>query len=158
MRLQNYRTLLLSASVALTLTSCDMFRNDPQQANPNDPYSQYGAGGAYGAQTPGAYGAPTNPYGTTPPAANPYGGYTPPPANTYTPPPYTQPADPYSGSSTGGSYSSGGGSSSGRAHTVVRGDTLSGISRRYSVSVSELMRANNLNSDLIREGQKLSIP
>ena len=77
MRLQNFRTLLLSASVALTLTSCDMFRNDPQQANPNDPYSQYGAGGAYGAQTPGAYGAPTNPYGTTPPAANPYGGYTP---------------------------------------------------------------------------------
>jgi LysM repeat protein len=41
---------------------------------------------------------------------------------------------------------------------VVRGDTLTGISRRYSVGVSDIMRANNLNNDLIREGQKLTIP
>ena len=167
MRFQNLRPLIVCSSIALVLPSCEMFRNDPNQAaNPNDPYSQYGTGGAYGAQNPGAYGAPqTNPYGGYGAQTNPYGttpGYTPPPAGGYTPPPYTQPADPYSG---GGSYSPGGtgsysggaasgGRSGGRSHTVVRGD----IGRRYGVGVSDLMRANNLESDLIREGQKLTIP
>lgn len=160
------RNLIVSASVAMTLTSCDMFRNDPQQPDTrNDPYSQYGTGGAYGAQNQPGYGAQTNPspYGSYGANQNPYGNQAgaPPPAGGYSPPPYTQPADPYAG----GNYGAGSGSSygaprnsGGRSHTVVRGDTLSGISRRYGVGVSDLMRANNLNSDLIREGQKLSIP
>jgi nucleoid-associated protein YgaU len=160
MRLQKLITLLLSGSAALALTSCDMFRNDQTQANPNDPYAQpYGTGGAYGAPNAagGGYGAP-NPYGAA--NTNPYAQ---PQTGGYAPAPYTQPADPYAGSggyaSGGGNYGGGGAATTGgRAHTVVRGDTLSGIGRRYNVGVSELMRANNLNSDLIREGQKLTIP
>ncbi len=42
-------------------------------------------------------------------------------------------------------------------YTVKRGDTLSAIARRYHVSVSDLKRWNHLNSDLIREKQKLKI-
>lgn len=43
-------------------------------------------------------------------------------------------------------------------HIVSRGDTLSGIGIRYGVSVSRIKQANNLRSDVIRVGQKLSIP
>jgi N-acetylmuramoyl-L-alanine amidase len=42
-------------------------------------------------------------------------------------------------------------------HTVVSGDTLSAIARKYNTSVSEIKRLNNLNSDNIRIGQKLII-
>jgi N-acetylmuramoyl-L-alanine amidase len=42
-------------------------------------------------------------------------------------------------------------------HTVVSGDTLSVIARKYNTSVSEIKRLNNLNSDNIRIGQKLII-
>ncbi len=45
-----------------------------------------------------------------------------------------------------------------RYHTVVRGDTLWGISRRYGVSVGALKSANKLSSDLVRTGQTLRIP
>jgi membrane-bound lytic murein transglycosylase D len=41
---------------------------------------------------------------------------------------------------------------------VENGDTLSGISARHHVPVSVLRSANNLDSDLIRVGQKLRLP
>ncbi|MDI6889798.1 MAG: peptidoglycan endopeptidase [Thermodesulfovibrionales bacterium] len=40
-------------------------------------------------------------------------------------------------------------------HTVKKGDTLSAISKRYSISVSELKEINNLRSVKLRPGQKL---
>jgi LysM repeat protein len=44
-------------------------------------------------------------------------------------------------------------------YTVVWGDTLSAIARRYNTTVSELVRLNNIkNSNLIYVGQKLRIP
>lgn len=46
----------------------------------------------------------------------------------------------------------------GPVHVVRSGDTLSGISRRYGLSTPTLREANNLSGDLIRTGQKLSIP
>jgi murein DD-endopeptidase MepM/ murein hydrolase activator NlpD len=47
-----------------------------------------------------------------------------------------------------------------RVHTVVRGDTLSALSRRYSVSVGALVAANKLADDRVplRLGQRLVIP
>ncbi len=58
-----------------------------------------------------------------------------------------------------GSQGSGGNAvSSGRTYVVQKRDTLSAISRKYNVSVNSLMRANNLSSDLIRVGDRLSIP
>lgn len=44
------------------------------------------------------------------------------------------------------------------AHTVQKGDTLSGIALKYGSSVRLIKQANGLKSDLIRVGQKLSIP
>lgn len=46
---------------------------------------------------------------------------------------------------------------SGRTYTVKSGDTLSGISRQYNTTVSELKRLNNLTSDLIFVNQKLTV-
>lgn len=43
-------------------------------------------------------------------------------------------------------------------YTVKRGDTLGVIASRYGVSVSAIQHANNLKSDVIAVGQRLSIP
>ena len=43
-------------------------------------------------------------------------------------------------------------------HTVRKGETLGGISRRYGCKLDELRDANKLNGDGIRRGQKLTIP
>ncbi|HSH42692.1 MAG TPA: N-acetylmuramoyl-L-alanine amidase [Arenicellales bacterium] len=43
-------------------------------------------------------------------------------------------------------------------YVVKRGDTLSEIAQRYRVSVSNLKRANDMNGDTVRIGQKLHIP
>ena len=48
--------------------------------------------------------------------------------------------------------------SSGGSYTVQKGDTLYGISRRHSTTLSALKSANNLTSDTIRPGQVLRIP
>ena len=45
-----------------------------------------------------------------------------------------------------------------RTHKVERGDSLSELALRYNVSVNNLKRANNLNSDMVRIGQVLNIP
>ncbi|GAB5519659.1 MAG: LysM peptidoglycan-binding domain-containing protein [Rhodothermales bacterium] len=42
-------------------------------------------------------------------------------------------------------------------YRVRRGDTLSGIAKRYGVSVSEIRRWNNLSGSRIRSGQRLTI-
>ena len=47
---------------------------------------------------------------------------------------------------------------SSRYHTVKRGDTLYGLSRRYKASVSAIQRANNLKSTNIGIGKRLRIP
>jgi LysM repeat protein len=47
--------------------------------------------------------------------------------------------------------------SSATTHTVASGETLYGISRKYNVSVSEIKEWNNLNSNMIRRGQLLTV-
>jgi N-acetylmuramoyl-L-alanine amidase len=46
----------------------------------------------------------------------------------------------------------------GRSVKVVRGDTLSGIASRYSVTLEALKSKNDLSSNSIRVGQVLIIP
>lgn len=45
-----------------------------------------------------------------------------------------------------------------RTHVVQRGDVLSRLARSYGVSIAALRQANNLRSNRIRIGQKLTIP
>src|SRR5699024_9802641 len=60
-------------------------------------------------------------------------------------------------SSSSSSGSSSGGSSSSTTYKVKSGDTLSHIASRHGVSVANLKKWNNLSSDMIYVGQKLSI-
>ncbi len=50
------------------------------------------------------------------------------------------------------------GSSTGKTYTVVQGDTLSSIASRCGTTVSAIMQANGLTSDLIYVGQVLITP
>ncbi len=128
----------LLPAVALFSVSC---KNKEADANPyaNNPYygpqgggSTYGSGGGeYPDVQPTAPPAPT--YDT---------GYTAPP-----------PAPSYNGGAP--AASSGGG---GSAHTVVKGDTLFSLSRRYGTTVNAIKSANGLTSDMIQIGQTLTIP
>ncbi|MCX8064500.1 MAG: LysM peptidoglycan-binding domain-containing protein [Candidatus Hydrogenedentes bacterium] len=43
-------------------------------------------------------------------------------------------------------------------YTVKKGDTLGNIAKNHSVSINSIKEANNLQSDIIREGQSLKIP
>ena len=43
-------------------------------------------------------------------------------------------------------------------YTVKSGDNLYSIARRYNVTVNEIKSLNNLTSNLLSIGQKLSIP
>src|SRR5690606_11237342 len=43
-------------------------------------------------------------------------------------------------------------------HTVLRGETLSEIARRYGTTVAQVKSGNNLKSNTIRVGQKLAVP
>jgi len=45
-----------------------------------------------------------------------------------------------------------------REHRISRGETLSGIARKYDVSVHRLRQENSINGDQIRVGQVLRIP
>lgn len=45
-----------------------------------------------------------------------------------------------------------------RIHTVVRGDTLWGLSKQYGVSVSSIKQENSLVNDIVVLGAKLKIP
>lgn len=44
------------------------------------------------------------------------------------------------------------------SHTVRKGDTLSGLSRRYNVSIATIKKSNGISGSVIRLGQKLRIP
>lgn len=45
-----------------------------------------------------------------------------------------------------------------RSHTVVKGDTLERISRKYGVEQRAIMQANRMKNDIVRLGRKLVIP
>jgi LysM repeat protein len=51
------------------------------------------------------------------------------------------------------------GTTGGRSHVVRQGDTLSGLARRYGVSIQALRAANGLSDDAtLRRGVRLKIP
>ncbi|GAA0439184.1 MAG: LysM peptidoglycan-binding domain-containing protein [Bacillota bacterium] len=62
-----------------------------------------------------------------------------------------------SGSSSSSSKPTNNNSNSSKTYTVKSGDTLSGIAIKYNISLSNLMKWNNLNSTLIYPGNVLAV-
>ncbi|MGJ8698291.1 MAG: LysM peptidoglycan-binding domain-containing protein [Verrucomicrobiaceae bacterium] len=120
------------------LVSCTQFTSPPPAAPPAAPAmaNPYGVPGVdpYQAPDAGAY---------TPEASAPYQPINPPAAAA----PYAPAPAPFAPTP-----------SSGATHTVVKGDSLWGISRQYHVSIDDLRQANNIQGDTIILGSTLNIP
>ncbi|MCP5536023.1 MAG: LysM peptidoglycan-binding domain-containing protein [Akkermansiaceae bacterium] len=108
---------------------------DPSSAAATNPYGVPQAGGETGAYTPAADG--TAPYQPLP-------GVTQPAASSSPEPPST----PNPGAAAMG----------GTSHTVVAGDSLWGLARKYGTTIEAIQAANGLTTTDIRTGQQLTIP
>lgn len=114
--------------------------SSPGSSSAANPYGVPTAGGEPGSYPPAPSSAQNGPYEPLPPrnqAAAPVS-----PAVTPTIP-STPPPAPLASSTT---------------HTVVAGDSLWGIARKYNTSVEAIQSANQLSDTLIRVGDTLSIP
>ena len=107
----------------------------PTATTTTNPYSVPQANGETSAPYQPIPGVTNSPNINTPPTIE----YTPPPTTPYTP----LPAQPSAQEST---------------HTVVKGDTIWGLTRKYGVTGDQIRESNNLSTDTIWIGQRLIIP
>lgn len=136
---------LLLAAAACLLPSCSLFNKNEENYDTVD-----GAGdGAYDTSNP--YGVPGEnsaesvPYQpVNPPADNPTYSQAAYEDNTASPAPVAPATAAPAAAST--------------SHTVVRGDTLGGIARRYGTSSAAIKQANGMTGDTVVLGRKLVIP
>lgn len=136
----NAPRLIAIALGAVTLASCSLFKKD----------ENYDTAGGYDTSDP--YGVPSSdgyesaPYqDVNPPASDPTYGSAAYEEAAPAPAPAPAPAAP---------------TASAGSHTVVKGDTLWGISRKYGVTVDAIRAANGMaaSDTTVRLGQTLSIP
>ncbi|MBX3741538.1 MAG: LysM peptidoglycan-binding domain-containing protein [Akkermansiaceae bacterium] len=125
--------LIIPSAIAIALSSC---------ATKNDEYDTSYAPADAGYDAP----APSNQTYDTPAAYEDAG-------SAYTP---NIPAAPSTPSAPAHVPSTGGGVAA--THTVVKGDTLGGIARKYKVSIASIKAANGMTSDIVVLGKTLKIP
>ncbi|MCW1884436.1 LysM peptidoglycan-binding domain-containing protein [Luteolibacter flavescens] len=141
---------LALATAALSLSSCSLFnKGGNENYDTVDGGDQYDTSNPYGV--PGDASAESVPYQPVNPPAdhNPTYGQAAYEDHSAAPAPsHSEPSHSHTPSH----------SSAGTSHTVVRGDTLGGIARRYGVSTSAIKQANGMTSDTVVLGKTLSIP
>jgi len=125
----------------------------------SDSADQYDTANPYGTPDGGMVNAPPNPVYDTPAAYEESGTPT---ANApaippYDPSPSPSPAPAYGASAPAYRAPA---PSNGAAiiHTVVAGDTLSGLSSKYKVPSAEIKQANSMTNDVVVLGRKMVIP
>ncbi|RPJ34863.1 MAG: LysM peptidoglycan-binding domain-containing protein [Verrucomicrobiaceae bacterium] len=124
--------ILAPSVIAIALASCASQKADTYDTS--NPYGAPDAGheDAYASQ-------PVNPVYDTP-AAYDESSAAPAPADVETP--AAAPA----------------GNGSAIVHTVVKGDTLSGLSSKYKVPIASIKQANQMTNDTVVLGRKMVIP
>ena len=141
--------VLIPSAIALALASCATNKNEYDTSNP------YGTADGSTDSAPYQPVAPTNQTYDTPAAYEDAGNASSPNVNVPAPGPVTDP-----GTVAGGNHtpSPSGGGGTATTHTVVKGDSLWAISKKYKVSVDSIKRANNMTKDTVVLGSKLNIP
>jgi LysM repeat protein len=128
--------ILAPSLVAIALSSCASQKAD-EYDTPNNPYGSPDA--ALAAE-------PSNPIYDTPAAyEESTAAVTPDTAPSYIPSTAPVPAAPPSNGAA-------------IIHTVVAGDTLSGISAKYKVPSASIKQANGMTKDIVVLGRKMVIP
>ena len=124
--------ILAPSLVAIALSSCASQKAD-----------DYDTPNPYGSPDAAIAGEPANPVYDTPAAyEESSAAVTPDTAAPYIP--STSPAPPSNGAAI--------------IHTVVAGDTLSGISAKYKVPSASIKQANGMTKDIVVLGRKMVIP
>jgi LysM repeat protein len=149
------KVIVASATIAslAIMPSCALLDPDyaeykkQKKGESSDPYGAPALGEANPYAIPGAEAETTAPYQPLPgvpgePNFPPVVEDIPAPAEPYTPAP-AEPVEPTVGATT---------------HTVVSGDTIWGLTKKYGVTADAIRQANNLTSDVIKLGQNLTIP
>lgn len=131
--------ILTPSLIAIALSSCAS-----QKADTYDTSNPYGA--PDGGQINPPATEPANPVYDTPAA---YEESSAAPAAAY-------PETPAAPASSAAPAPSGNGSAI--IHTVVKGDTLSGISSKYKVPAASIKQANRMTNDTVVLGRKMVIP
>lgn len=143
--------LIIPSAIAIALSSCASKSDQYDTANPYGPADAGNASASY--QSSG----PSNQTYDTPAAYEDVGSAS---ANVNA----SNPNIPVPPSSTASSskppspppsHDSGGVATT---HTIVKGDTLGGIARKYKVSVASIKAANGMTSDVVVLGKTLKIP
>lgn len=129
---------IFPSAIAIALASCASNNNDSY-----DTSSPYGPADASTDSAPYQPVAPTNQTYDTPAEYEVAGNTAPAPNIPPSPEPPSVP-------SSSGAIAT--------THTVVKGDTLGGIARKYKVSIAAIKAANNMTSDVVVLGKTLRIP
>jgi LysM repeat protein len=129
--------ILASSALGIALVSCAS-----QKADTYDTSNPYAAPDAGYAETPATQ--PANPVYDTP-AAYEAGGQQP-AVPAYAPDPGASAGTPASDNAAA------------TIHTVVKGDTLSGLSSKYKVPIASIKQANRMTNDTVVLGRKMVIP
>ncbi|MDO4641092.1 MAG: peptidoglycan DD-metalloendopeptidase family protein [Neisseria sp.] len=140
-----------SVAIALMLGACSW----TQPAAPVVQGNSSGAAGSYGNEAGSSGASSSNPYGATPYEPSAGSASVTPGSAPYTPPP----ASPAPTTSSGGSYTPSYApvDINAATHTVVRGDTVYNISKRYNITQDNLRAWNNLADNNISVGQTLRV-
>ena len=120
--------------------------NNPGPSGAANPYGVPRAGGEVGSYPQAPTSAENAPYQTLPAIVQ----AAPPASAPSASAPTLAPADTLATPSTPITAST--------TYTVVSGDSLWGIARKYSTSIEAIQSANGLNNTTIRIGQQLTIP
>lgn len=123
-----------------------------------DKGNQYDTANPYGAADPSMAANPAaapNPVYDSPAAYGDTGGYT--DASAITPAPGIPPVPPLSEPAYDPTPAPGPNAPA-TIHTVVAGDTLSGLSSKYKIPMDSIKRANNMTNDTVILGRKMVIP
>lgn len=145
-----------ASSLLLALASCSAQKPDAYDTTPS---RGAGAESASGAASNPVYDTPAA-YDESSAAVTPVGGATGQPAIApYNPePPATTPSAPVNPPAAPAPAHTPSVNGAATIHTVVAGDTLSGIAAKYKVPAAAIKQANNMTKDTVILGRKMVIP